>query len=307
MKKKICALLTLAIFLFCNVPAFASTENSETNEIEGCFVTENLLDGFEENIITNEFEMLEELNLKSKKELVSLGYNSEEIDNLKENVYLKELLEETKRRTTLSSEELKKYGYTNEQITELKKLENKETITVAEAKALSPTVSLSGRATSFNYNASKDMTYFKANFSWNWSSRPLVRHTDIIALGWNGDFYLDRSAGSNYNVVVVDYDSDALNPADIVDEIQLVQYEAGSVDAEIDVNIQNSTYWAKSGEGKIALVQAGEQQVAKLAYKYIHSTTAILPTLAAGGVSISYTGAPFTEEVYPTIVKTSYM
>ena len=73
MKKKICAFLTLAIFLICNVPAFASTENSGTDEIDNYLATENLRDGFEKNIVTNEFEMLEELSLKSKEELVSLG------------------------------------------------------------------------------------------------------------------------------------------------------------------------------------------------------------------------------------------
>lgn len=163
---KRCFIILLVVFLSLSSSVFAAEKMSELKPLN------------DYSIITNEYEAVKELSLKSMSELSDMGYNNDEISDIKNyhQVYVNHLNE----LKLLDNSSLLNHGYTVEQIALLRDFDGGE----AQASALSATLSLNVSLVNFRLD-SEGFTRGRLSYSWNWSGIPATKLRDSVAACWN--------------------------------------------------------------------------------------------------------------------------
>lgn len=161
-------------------------------------------DSIEENLITeyvatySEFEIIENLKKQSDQELAAQGISKDEINEIRNFDPTEELL----RRAQLGNKTLKNMGYSDEQIEIFKKYEYKndfqdtgeqKTIPKEDMIILASKISVNMSQISFSHSSTNG-TKATVNFSWSWSSLPIQRLTDIVAVSWGKELGSDRNS-----------------------------------------------------------------------------------------------------------------
>ena len=168
MKKLMLLLLSAAIIATFSLPAYASS--STATEIQPI-----------ERYEVSEYDYIVDLQAKSSRELMSLGYSSEDISYIRSFSLETALLE----RAQLSDTELIGRGYTAEQIALLRAYKNGASLNSAQLRNALATFS-----GSLVFNAPEEgyprTTRMSISFIWNWSNLPLYTKDDIVACGFAG-------------------------------------------------------------------------------------------------------------------------
>ena len=230
--------LTLCMAIL-TIPSFAASDTS------GEGYTGNELD------IVNtqsEFETILELRKKTDEELVEIGLSAKEINEIKSDFLENELL----RRATLTQEELKAYGYTDEQIRLLKTYDGEEITSGSQYMALSATCS--GNFTSGNCSNKK----IRLRYNWEWSSVPVIKMKDKVFVRWqavkSGGVVVDATV--TYAKATVKYYSITTGAYASSKDTTVNGSGGTTVDYRtfnIDMVIDDNYYWAKKGTAYITL------------------------------------------------------
>ena len=196
---------------------------------------------------------------------IKSSFSGEDV-NLMEDQMRKEL----KKRIDLDDYQLKRMGYSDSDISELKKLTGDEPLaTLAQTNALLATLTCYNSLDVYRYSTSQNTTYFSANISWSWNKMPIVRKTDIIGLAWNNSYRL--CSGSSYNKIKISYLDTFSGKTSSVYKIP-VENAIGISSTTFPVDTGNQEYakWAKSGSGLISLSVVGKKLNSKFEFKYGH-------------------------------------
>jgi hypothetical protein len=132
--------------------------------------------------ILNEYEYIKALKAQTDEELKKNGFSDEEVKKVKELDYKKEL----KERSKLANEKLKNMGYTKEQIKLLREYDGSE----ESVQALAATATITSNL------ISASSSQYKVNFNWSWSSCPVYLLDDVISCVWKAT----NQSGANANI-----------------------------------------------------------------------------------------------------------
>lgn len=239
----------------------------------------------------SDYELYNEMRSCSKKELKKMGYVNSQINEIKKTSY-EELL---KKRSLLSEEQLSNLGLTNKQIEILKEYDGGPITSNRAVLLASPTCAgmiSCERASS---------TSIKLTYHWNWSSPPLFKSKDIVALRWSAV----NSSGSAINVsptsrsASVSYyynhnrkfytKSSFIPSTDSSLNTVNARFQMSTLDPAATGN--GSIAWAKKGSLTVTVKKDGTSGIKflKVNGRYGHSTKGAVPSMFySGDVDISF-------------------
>lgn len=188
MRKRRLSLLIALILLFSNVIAYAG---------------EGDLNVRSEKVVFNEYEMYKIMNEKNEKELKTLGYSKEEIKEIKELDFEKEL----KKRAKLDKKSLKGLGYSDEEIEILKSFKDNEHISDEIMIQVAAQVDLT--LDMYMSENTNNQTWLWCTFDWSWTKAPNFIIRDAVAFSWNGDYTcLENTVSAEINFHNYKWDKD---------------------------------------------------------------------------------------------------
>ncbi|MDD6213348.1 MAG: hypothetical protein PUB22_09455 [Clostridiales bacterium] len=248
--------------------------------------TRAVVDEKQEVTELNEYESYCYFTQTSDAELLNQGYSLSYIRDMKQFDYEKALLE----RATLPISELRGYGYTDEQIRELKAYANGEK--AFEAIAQFTAASLSADITFSSYSTSS----YAFSYSWTWSSLPLQVYKDMAVMKWSGmatsGALLGTEIGSVSSVVKYYYTTNGnyytsqSGEGTIIENGYWIKFPLRKMDNN------NANYvWAKKGTVYAKINKSGTAALAKMQVTaiYGHTTKSVSITPSLGsGMTISF-------------------
>lgn len=233
----------------------------------------------QQTITLNEFNELKELQKKNPEELKSLGLSDVEINQVPNLV--NEYKQKLKERASLSDQELKSLGYTEDQVKMLKAIQDKP-ITDAQAVALAATLSMDPYIAYYYYDSYANKTFLRATLAWEWSSKPIVQHYDLIAIAWSGGFIQDSS-----------YDAQNSHRIHYITSLGYSEsYYAWSTTPGQGCShtfqfADIAGWWAQSGYATASSFANGRVPNVGIRMVYGHSAVNITPSISMNGGSIS--------------------
>lgn len=228
----------------------------------------------------SEIEMYNDLKMKSDFELAKLGFSEVEILQLR----AFDLLDAMRERAALDDETLRLYGYTEDEIIELREY-------VASGGRLRKVISGSTLSLTFTFTGKIAKRSATGIFTWKWSRVPFFTMIDSIGVAWQKD------AGSgffnykkdDYNKVTYTYkkiNPDAYGNATETGTSKWRVVTNTAIDARIPISI-GKDYFAFSGEGKFRLEStSGDVTEFYIDAGYGHSIISFEPgiSISPGGV-----------------------
>lgn len=188
----------------------------------------------------NEFEAMEELAELPVAELADIGYEDQEIEQIKN--YKDIYIEHVENLNTKSDGALKAFGYSDEQIRIIRNFNG----TDAELRAVGSEVKISASG-SLTYDG--DYTNGKLYYHWSWDGVPAFKMKDEIAISWN-DWECVSDEGEVYYYNVNTGAATEKTGAVTLDEGDL---ESDGVAHRFTVAIEDNYYYAKSGGGSFTV------------------------------------------------------
>lgn len=140
--------------------------------------------------VVNEYDMFKEFTSKSTETLLSEGFSSEEIQEQKSLDYKAEMQELVDKLAKVNTRSLEKAGHSPEQI----EIIQNYTGTEDQIYGLSASLAFSTYYGASSASSSRSEINFRTD--WTWSSAPIWLNTDIVAVPWSEEMYLD--SGSSY-------------------------------------------------------------------------------------------------------------
>lgn len=248
----------------------------------------------ENNMIINEWDEYKRIISKTDHELIELGYTKEEIVSIRNFDYE----EEIRNRAALDNQTLQKYGYTNEEITVLRKAAAMDDIPENVIKSISTatmTSTLRYVSSGSRMENNATMYYVNMKFSWSWSRIPFFRIVDMVAVAFNS------SAPYNFTYCVqpnnkVHADLIAVHPsASTYSQVEPWVYSTekpNSISAKFALGFNDSdgnlTHFAYSGYGTFQLTNRSNTARLFVDAAYGHTTINITPnySLSISGPSV---------------------
>lgn len=264
MLKKFYALLIGALLISCSVaPAFAGDGGGITP------IKEKM-------VVVNEYTMAKELALNSDVELSDMGFDSEEIVEVRD--YHNKFVKHIKQLQKLDDSALAKHGYTPEQIEVLKNFDESET----HAVILSANLSLNATTANFRY-PDNGLTKGRLAYSWEWTGVPAFKMQDAIAAAWNNWIVESETSWVNYhNINTGNFYSG--NSATYTTE----GYYWEGAGHKFNVSIADNLYYAKKGGGNFDVKSDGffkKNFYYQIKYGHQRMWPTISFSIGAGGLS----------------------
>lgn len=239
----------------------------------------------ESKIKINEYEEITQLQSMTDAELVSLGYSSADISEIKSISYREALLE----RAQMSTTALRNLGYSNQQILFLKEfaknpdgeydfldLENEVDITFDIVSGANSTTVKTIRA------------------NWVWNVVPLVAKKDVFAVRWKGvdshSYTIDLvnySGSSNRSATVTYYSEYGAACTKSATVSPAANYNSLNTSFNTSITYNGDLVWAKSGSMtfKLQLVNSDNSiNYIKVMATYFHRSV----TLSGSSFTLSY-------------------
>jgi len=264
MKKIIAISLTLIMLLSISVVALGNEVSNSLNAGETTM---------------NEYEMLKSLSKKSNSELAKLGYNSEEVEKVRN--YKEEYVKHLKKYATLEDKNLYNLGYTSEQIKMLRSYDGSEEQTIA----LSASLVLNLTADYVTWSASENRTNARLVYDFAWSGVPLIKTTDVVAVSWDVWQINGKHAYTTYKHIY-GTEPDIYGYPTFVENDGPNSFGAGY---KFPMTQQDNYYWAQSGEGIFTLYHNNSRWDLSAYAEYGHSTITVSPSFSIPGYgSISF-------------------
>lgn len=179
MKKFLTITLSFIMILLISTTAFAQGYQSSS---------------LSQKVTLNEYELAKQLAEESVSTLNAKGYNSVEINNIKnyQDVYRNHIEE----LNMLNDSALKNNGYSQEQISIIRNFTGTDT----EMTRLGATLTLNSVPASFKYTTG-GLTTGKLTYNWYWTGIPAFKMQDMVAVSWNNwDVVSNSSYVDYYNV-----------------------------------------------------------------------------------------------------------
>lgn len=242
------------------------------------------------SVSVNEIAYVEKIRSYSEDELLKMGCSKEEVNYIKNYDYNKELL----RLSNTGEKKLKKMGYSNIQIKGIKKYDGS-----TDAVSYVKVQSLSNAEMEFSFapNLVCNKSMFTIFWFSIWSSPPIFRGTDIIALTWIACDSNSQPISMKYIDIptcIVQYFKVGFE--ELYDlEHKTPKYNIGNLSCRIEVSkksappIYNDDLYAKIVGGRVSLrTQSGSDNLYTIQFlgSYGHSTITLKPS-----VSFSESGA----------------
>lgn len=278
MKKMVSFIASILVLFICScsfsLSAFANNKTL-VNELE-----------------INEWENYKVISSMTDKELLSKGYNKAQIDEIRNFNYEDEI----RFRANLSDEKLKLYGYTKDEIVELRAAASLEIIPDSVIRSISTSTMTSTLRYLNNgsYTVSgSPMYYVDLQYNWSWSRIPFFTIVDMVAVGFksSGDNEFIYTSVSGYNVKadLVAIESGYSNRSQVESWVWDTS-EANSVSASFAIALKNNddtiTHFAYNGSGKLRLENRSNNVRLYVDAAYGHTTINVVPSY-----SIDFSGA----------------
>lgn len=253
---------------------------------------------------TNEYDIMEDLKQLSVDSLKKSGYSEEAIDEIKSFSFEKALLE----RAQLSEKELYSLGYNADEIAILKSYNGDSLEKNPQAKGL--LAQLSGNISRVSYSTNK----MSAKFSWEWDKAPVMSGAaikDIVTCGFaaTNDASMSCVVRIDTTSCVIDY-YDGISKVGTKYPSVTIKNPQGHVEVKFNMREYFSLEsWAKKGTLTIGVKE--ETTVNRLAsvafaFGYGHTKVVINPAISVtfgGSFGVGLTFGPATfQEFYKTMI-----
>lgn len=242
--------------------------------------------------IVYEYEMYKELKLKTDLELKEMGMNDEQVKELRNTDYIKEI----KKRANLDSATLKFMGYSDQQIDLLKNTISNST-NLADEQLMAVSSEFSFYA--WLMQSQSTDSYISVGFYWNWNTMPVIYgFNDMLAVMWDGsdsqgyplNVQIDTSISHvdlyhhNNNSAIGDYTT---NTNFTVDEA----YRKAHRTFQEGYRWEDTIDWVYYGDGTFRVKKIGTTNIASVAinFKYGHNTLILAPNFTNTGLTIKFT------------------
>ena len=281
MKKVISVFMALLISATCMcsfaTPVFAS-DKTLINEVE-----------------INEWDNYKTISAMDDKELLSLGYSKSQIEEIRNFDFENEI----RSRANLSNEELALYGYTDDEIVELRLAASLEEIPESVIQSISTstmTSSLRYLNDSSYTVLNRPMYYVDLQYSWSWSRIPFFTIVDMVAVAFNStgadNFVYTSVTGYNVRADLTPVKS-GYSTRTQVEPWEWNTEKANSVSASFALALKDNnneiTHFAYSGSGKLRLENRSNNVRLYIDAAYGHTRINIVPSysLSLGGGTAS--------------------
>jgi len=247
----------------------------------------------------SEYDIIKKLQSKTDEELLDMGYEKDDILEIRK-INFSKYVEELKAKTPAM---LREQGYSEDEVNLIKRSNN-------EAEILTQTMGkVTYTVTAMSLKCENNITRLKAQFTWEWSSKPVVTLIDIVGMTTNKDFYRDET--SSYNVTNITYykNGNLTSPSRTRTEMQNTKESGTKVYTKIpmyvsypsDTSDKDDIYYAMKGTMQVEMKESGVIYTTNVSGNYGHTIVSCDPSVAvssSGGDvsgSISFTPKLFVE------------
>ena len=265
-KRIISMVLTLTMLCLTTVPAFANESN------------------FKNINVINEYDNYISLVSKSDSQLKASGMTNEDINYIRNFNYE----EEVRNRAKLSDETLKTYGYTKNEIKELRSVAEMDNISTDALMSISTStltsyiqISKKGTIT----EGGSTVRYVDLFYKFKWSKIPLFTLVDMVAIGFHSDSSTEYVYKQVSNHTFKAYFKTLLTGAETQETINWnykVDNKIPSVSAKFAIGVKNSnselTKFCFYGSGTFRITNRDTTARLYVDAAYGHTTINIVPT-----------------------------
>ena len=246
----------------------------------------------------NEWENYKKISSMNDNELLSKGYSEAQISKIRSFNYE----EEIRFRANLPDEKLVLYGYTKEEIDELRAAAALKEIPESVMKSISTSTMTSSLKYLRNGSYSvleRPMYYVDLEYTWSWKRIPYFTVVDMVAVAFNSsgsESYVYTSvSGYNVRADLIAIESGYSNRTQVEPWVWDTS-KANSVSASFAVAIKNNdrtiTHFAYNGTGRLRLENRSNNGRLYIDAAYGHTTINIYPTysldLSGGSISLNF-------------------
>lgn len=276
-----CSSAVLAFILLCSFFSISSYALSS-----GELIAEN-------DTEINEWDEYKQIISMTDKELLAMGYTKEDITNIRNFDYE----EEIRTRAALDDQTLRKYGYNNSEIRELRKVAAMDRIPEKIMKSISTSTMTSSLRYISNGSRTENnapMYYVNMKYSWSWSRIPFFRLVDMVAVVFASStsdsftYYVKSNQKVHADLISVsslysDYSQvkswvySTSKPNSISAKFSIADYDANGA----------LTHFAYSGYGTFQLTNRSNHARLYVDAAYGHTTISIVPSYSLSGSGLS--------------------
>lgn len=177
--------LSMLLSIFIIISMFVPVTNVYANSNDSIDSNMNKTNNIEYNEY-NEYEIYKSIVSKTNSELLAEGYTEENIKNIRKFDYEKEV----KKRANLPNDMLKKYGYTENEIKELKAIAKLDNIPEANLMSIArATLGSSIRVKNVGTitENNKKVRYVDLQYTFKWKKIPIFTSTDLIVIAFDSN------------------------------------------------------------------------------------------------------------------------
>lgn len=283
LSKKILAFV-LALILITVIPISVSADEEDS-----------------QTFVVNEEQIIEELQNMSDEELIEIGYDNEQIEEIRNFDYFEAL----KQRAALDDETLLLYRYTPEEIEELRDY-------VASGGISRKTISSNTLTLGLSFKNKTTGKKADGVITWQWKRAALVKFIDCVAVAWqttNGNTinFVKNSYKVTSTWTKVNPNSTEPNTKTSTSTWQTNNFQ--SIYARIPMG--GSNYFAYTGSGTFTMEStSGTFKEFYIDYGYGHYTVSATPNISLSssgvGVSISFKGGINDEQHIKRVYNASF-
>lgn len=262
MKKLLCALLAIGLFLAIDVVAFAQEQEPEFDSCEQTF---------------SEYEIFKSIKTESYDTLVSQGISAEKIDFIKSFDFDKY----AEKMRNCSDAELREKGLTEEAIRKVRNSNDDATILAETMGKVTYRIAV----VSYTYDSKEDTTSLTTNATWTWSVTPVQTWTDAIGCRTSDHFH--KTSGSTTITYYMDGHRNATKKtfsADVkTEDAGLSCYSRIPMRKEITSSGGLvKKYYALEGSCKVNWKISGMNKSSGIASNYGHAIVTCTPKVTLG-------------------------
>jgi len=249
------------------------------------FANDSLTNENIQTYVINEEDMIEQLKSMTDEELKSYGYTDDEISDLRNFDYFEALTE----RAALDDETLILYGYSEDEIDELRAY-------VDSNGRLRKTISSNTLTLSLSFSNITEGKQGVGTVKWNWKRVTLIKWTDCIAVAWkttNGAT-INYAPSSSYRMTTT------MTKISNVEGNNTIYFNNdwkvnSNESIYVNVGLGSNDYFAFSGIGKFMIKSTSgtfKEFYIDVGYGhyYLYVTPSISINILSGSISISFKG-----------------
>lgn len=247
----------------------------------------------EKNITINEWDEYKKVVSKTDKELLALGCTKEDIINIRNFDYEKEI----RNRASLDDQTLRNYRYTDDEIVELRKAAAMDDIPENVIRSISTATMTSNLSYVSNGSRTENNTpmyYVNMKYSWSWSRIPFFRIVDMVAVVFDSNtsnsftYCVQPNNKVHANLISVHPSYSTISQ---VEPWVLSTEHTNSISAKFALALTDGdgvlTHFAYSGYGTFQLTNRSNAAMLYVDAAYGHTTINIVPNYSLSGSGVS--------------------